>query len=381
MKYTEKLARRIEKEDGKIEYQKLIDHICGVSEFSEEFVSKFFLKNSGKILSILHDLGKYSDEFQDRIRGANIRVDHSTAGAIICDDLEKEFKGRGEYVIYKIFKYIIIGHHSGLLNYGTEMDDEGTISSRLNKRDILCDFSDWENEISIDDIKQINFSEEVLGFFKNNFSVQMLIRFLFSSLVDSDRLDAQRFVEGENSIVNSKKLMSLEEMLNVFNDFMKSKRLQESDNPINLIRNEIFNDCINKSRGDRGFYSLCVPTGGGKTLSSLGFALNHAKQNGHDRIIYSLPFTSIIEQNARVYSEIFGEENVLEHHCNFSFSNEIGEDEYSENQLKYKLAIENWDMPLIVTTNVQLFESMYSNKPSSARKLHNIYNSIIILDE
>ncbi len=96
----------------------------------------------------------------------NIRVDHSTAGAIICDDLEKEFKGRGEYVIYKIFKYIIIGHHSGLLNYGTEMDDEGTISSRLNKRDILCDFSDWENEISIDDIKQINFSEEVLGFFK-----------------------------------------------------------------------------------------------------------------------------------------------------------------------------------------------------------------------
>ncbi len=381
MKYTEKLARRIEKEDGKIEYQKLIDHICGVSEFSEEFVSKFFLKNSGKILSILHDLGKYSDEFQDRIRGANIRVDHSTAGAIICDDLEKEFKGRGEYVIYKIFKYIIIGHHSGLLNYGTEMDDEGTISSRLNKRDILCDFSDWENEISIDDIKQINFSEEVLGFFKNNFSVQMLIRFLFSSLVDSDRLDAQRFVEGENSIVNSKKLMSLEEMLNVFNDFMKSKRLQESDNPINLIRNEIFNDCINKSRGDRGFYSLCVPTGGGKTLSSLGFALNHAKQNGHDRIIYSLPFTSIIEQNARVYSEIFGEENVLEHHCNFSFSNEISEDEYSENQLKYKLATENWDMPLIVTTNVQLFESMYSNKPSSVRKLHNIYNSIIILDE
>lgn len=170
-------------------------------------------------------------------------------------------------------------------------------------------------------------------------------------------------------------------MLNVFNDFMKSKRLQESDNPINLLRNEIFNDCINKSRGDRGFYSLCVPTGGGKTLSSLGFALNHAKQNGHDRIIYSLPFTSIIEQNARVYSEIFGEENVLEHHCNFNFSNEIGENEYLEKQLKYKLATENWDMPLIVTTNVQLFESMYSNKPSSARKLHNIYNSVIILDE
>src|SRR5699024_2984085 len=100
-----------------------------------------------------------------------------------------------------------------------------------------------------------------------------------------------------------------------------------------------------------------------------------------DRIIYSLPFTSIIEQNAKVYSDIFGEENVLEHHCNFNFSNEIGENEYTDKQLKYRLATENWDMPLIVTTNVQLFESIYSNKPSSVRKLHNIYNSVIILDE
>lgn len=381
MKFEEKLARRIEKENEVIEYQKLIDHITGVSEFSEEHIGKFFLKNVGKVLALLHDLGKYSEEFQYRIRGENIRVDHSTAGAIICERLANEFKGSGEYVLYKIFQYIIIGHHSGLLNYGTEMDDEGTICARLNKRDELCDFSDWENDISIDDIKQINFSEEALKFFKNNFSIQMLIRFLFSALVDSDRLDAQRFSEGENSIINSKKLMNLGEMLKVFNDFMESKRSQSVDNPINLIRNKIFDDCVNKSKGGRGFYSLCVPTGGGKTLSSLAFALNHAKQNGHDRIIYSLPFTSIIEQNARVYSEIFGEENVLEHHCNFNYSNESSDDEYSEKQLKYKLATENWDMPLIVTTNVQLFESMYSNKPSSARKLHNIYNSIIILDE
>lgn len=385
MKFNEKFARKIEKEDGRVEYQKLIDHICGVSDFTEEFVNKFFLKNSGKILGFLHDLGKYSDEFQERIRGKNIKVDHSTAGAVVCDDLENQFKNNKklEWILYKIFKYAIIGHHSGLLNYGTKIDSEGTICARLNKRDgELCDFSDWENEININDIKQIEFKkEEAFKFLESNFSVQMLIRFIFSSLVDGDRLDAQKFSEGEESIVNSKKLMSLHEMLNVFNTFMESKRSDGKDNPINLIRNKIFNDCVNKASGDRGFYSLCVPTGGGKTLSSLGFALNHAKKNGHDRIIYSLPFTSIIEQNAKVYSDIFGEKTVLEHHCNFNFSNEIGENEYTDRQLKYKLATENWDMPLIVTTNVQLFESMYSNKPSSVRKLHNIYNSVIILDE
>ena len=383
MKYNEKYARRIQFEDEKIKYQKLIDHIEGVSYFTEKFVERFFVKNAGKILGYLHDLGKYSDEFQERIRGVNIKVDHSTAGAVICDDIENEFKNnkKKEYLVYKVFKYAIVGHHSGLLNHGTKVDCESSLMYRLGKRyNELCDFSEWEKEISIDDIKEIELTEKEIRFFKNNFSIQMLIRFLFSSLVDGDRLDAQRFSEGENSIVNQKKYISLDKMLNVFNEFMESKRL-ENNNRINLLRNKIFDECVNKSTGDTGFYSLCVPTGGGKTLSSLAFALNHAKKHGHDRIIYSLPFTSIIEQNAKVYSDIFGLDNVLEHHCNFSFSNELDENGYSEKQLKYKLSTENWDMPLIVTTNVQLFESMYSSKPSSVRKLHNIYNSIIVLDE
>lgn len=384
MKFNEKLARRIESDNGQIIYQKLIDHINGVSDFAEKFVSKFFIENAGKILGALHDLGKYSDEFQSRIRGENIRVDHSTAGAIVCDDLECEFKSnkKYEYLLYKIFKYIVVGHHSGLLDHGTKLDSEGTLTSRLSKRDNeLCDFSDWKKEIEEDNFKCMKFNKESERFFASNYSVQMLIRFLFSSLVDADRLDAQRFCEGDKSIVDSRRLMSLDDMLKVFNDFMESKRTLGSDNPINVIRNNIFKDCLYKASCKRGFYSLCVPTGGGKTLSSLGFALNHAKENGHDRIIYSLPFTSIIEQNAKVYADIFGEENVLEHHCNFSFSTEIKENEDGDMKLRYKLATENWDMPLIVTTNVQLFESMYSSKPSSNRKLHNLYNSIIILDE
>ncbi len=384
MRYNEKFARRIELADGSIKYQELIDHIEGVSTFTEDFVKKFFIKNAGKILGNLHDLGKYSDEFQQRIRGENIRVDHSTAGAIICDELENEFKinKKIEYLVYKMFKYPIVSHHSGLLNHGNKLNVEGTLTYRINKRfNEICDFSDWEKEISFENLKNIQLTKENSKFFKENFSIQMLIRFLFSSLVDGDRLDAQRFTEGIDSIINTKKELTLTEMLNVFNKFIDEKIIEKNKNPINKIRNRILNECIDKSSGNRGIYSLCVPTGGGKTLSSLAFALNHAKLHGHDRIIYSLPFTSIIEQNAKVYSDIFGEQNVLEHHCNFSFKNEKNENAYSEKQLKYKLATENWDMPLIVTTNVQLFESMYSNKPSSVRKLHNVYNSVIILDE
>lgn len=384
MKYSEKFARRIQLENGEVRYQKLLEHIEGVSAFTEEFVQKFFIKNAGRILGYLHDLGKYSDEFQDRIRGENIKVDHSTAGAVVCDDLENEFKNSDSYksIIYKIFKYAIVSHHSGLINHGNRMNCEGTLTHRISKRyNELCDFSDWEKEIKINDIKDLVLTSDEYKFFTENFSIQMLIRFLFSALVDGDRLDAQRFSEGENSIVNTKSELNLTDMLNVFNKFMESKREKSNENKINMVRNRIFNECVNKSSGDRGIYSLCVPTGGGKTLSSLAFALNHAKLHGHDRIVYSLPFTSIIEQNAKVYADIFGEENVLEHHCNFNFSNTYNENEYSEKQIKYKLLTENWDSPLIVTTNVQLFESMYSNKPSSVRKLHNIYNSIIVLDE
>ena len=395
MKYDEKFARRVEFENGEVKYQKLIDHIEGVSNLTEEFVSKFFTKNVGKILGMLHDLGKYSNEFQERIRGKNIKVDHSTAGAIVCDNLEKEFEERGkiEFLVFKLLKYAITGHHCGLLDYGDKYS-EGTIVARLEKKDSICDFSDWKNEIDTESLKELEFDSKTRTLLRdifsknNNFSMQMLVRFLFSSLIDADRLDAQKFSEGEESILASKSTLNLNEMLDIFNEYMNKKQESSPKSKINGIRNSIFESCVKKSYGSRGFYSLCVPTGGGKTLSSLAFALNHGVRNGHDRIIYSIPFTSIIEQNAKVYSDIFGEENVLEHHCNFNFSNELGKDDNNsdttndkERKLKYKLATENWDMPLIVTTNVQLFESMYSSKTSSVRKLHNIFNSIIILDE
>ena len=145
---------------------------------------------------------------------------------------------------------------------------------------------------------------------------------------------------------------------------------------INDSRCEILRDCIKKAENERGLYTLTVPTGAGKTLSSMAFALNHLLKNGMRRIIYVIPYTSIIEQNAKVFSDIFGKEFVLEHHSNYDF----GDDEGDVENMK-KLAIENWDMPIVITTNVQFFESFYANKSSRCRKLHNVSNAVIVFDE
>lgn len=155
----------------------------------------------------------------------------------------------------------------------------------------------------------------------------------------------------------------------------------KADTPVNIIRKEILLMCNSKAESDRGFYSMTVPTGGGKTLTSLSWALRHAIHNGQNRVIIAIPYTSIITQTAAILKDIFGERNVLEHHSNVvAIPLESSEDEKMEEQRR-KLATENWDYPIIVTTNVQLFESMFSNRPSACRKLHNICNSVILLDE
>lgn len=147
---------------------------------------------------------------------------------------------------------------------------------------------------------------------------------------------------------------------------------------IDILRQKILNSCIEKASAPRGIFSLTVPTGGGKTVASMAFALNHAAANSMKRIIYVIPYTSIIEQNAKVFRDILGQENVVEHHSSVSY-------ELSENadELEYRsaLATENWDAPVIVTTAVQFFESLYANRSSKCRKLHNIANSVIIFDE
>lgn len=359
---------RKEEVEGKQKYQLLVEHLNNVSELCKEFVGQISSSEVGEFLGLMHDVGKYSQDFQRRIRGENIRVDHATAGAKIAENLYQESRGRNP--LYRLIAYAICGHHSGLSNYGNPTRG---LCKRISGQ--VSDFSSWEQDIShpaaltLQHFKCIT-REETLGFM-----LQFYTRYIFSCLVDADRIDAQNFLSDQASIAMGKQAC-LKTLKSKFDTHMRNLRKSSTDSKINSIRNEILDSCIQKALGRPGIYSLTVPTGGGKTLSSLAFALNHAIKNNQRRIIYTMPFTSIIEQNAEVFSKMLGEENVLEHHSNF-------ENPYSTEKeiLKFKLAKENWHEPVIVTTNVQFFETLFSNKPTKVRKLHNIARSIIILDE
>jgi CRISPR-associated helicase Cas3/CRISPR-associated endonuclease Cas3-HD len=352
----------------KEEWQELKEHLKNVSAKSGEFAQKFNHKNFGEIIGLFHDLGKYSNEFQKRLSGGR-KVDHATAGAI---ELAARFnKPFGE----KILAYCTIGHHSGLPDTGS-VADSSSFFGRIKKT--LPDYSayatDWKND---EPELQHGFNLQIEQPEKMPFSLAFLTRMLFSCLVDADWLDTEIFMGGGKGRGEFLPLTRLPEKFNAY--------IAEFANPtteINKKRSEILNECIAKAGADKGFYRLTVPTGGGKTLSSMAFALNHAVNNNQDRIIYTIPYTSIIEQNAQVFREIFGDENILEHHSNYIFE-KAGETDISadETEKKLKFASENWDAPVIITTNVQFFESLFANKPSKCRKLHNIANSVIILDE
>jgi CRISPR-associated endonuclease/helicase Cas3 len=214
------------------------------------------------------------------------------------------------------------------------------------------------------------------------FSFSFMIRMIYSALVDADFPETEIYMQGEKPRGNYETITSLCERLNLY--------LRQFDKPttnINRKRSETLKACLNKAKEKPGFFTLTVPTGGGKTLSSMGFALNHAAANALNRVIYVIPYTTIIEQNAQVFKDILGEENVLEHHSNFDWEgkkqkkDDISDDITNSIYDKLKLAAENWDIPIVVTTNVQFFESLFANKSSLCRKLHNIAKSVIIFDE
>lgn len=210
-------------------------------------------------------------------------------------------------------------------------------------------------------------------FDKNDF--HHLSRMLFSCLVDADYLDTEAFMDKKSSDLRKNKA-SLKLLLPLLEKYLMNLKADAKDSEVNQIRDIVQRQCLKMSEEPVGFYSLTVPTGGGKTLSSLAWAIKHAIHNGQRRVIIAIPYTSIIMQTASVLRGIFGDENVLEHHSNFEPDDK---DDALANQIK--LATENWDYPIIVTTNVRLFESMFANKPFACRKLHNIVNSVIILDE
>ncbi len=335
------------------ECQSLIAHLTKAAEYAADFADDFGARDTGYLLGLLHDLGKYSEEFQLYIRGKKPSASHKVAGAIKLKEL---YGGDGMRV-----GMAIAGHHGGLHNVGTKND--------VGNNSYLSLLAQSKSEITTSELPiPAHFPAAPFALSKENnrFELSIYIKMLFSALVDADRIDTEEFCTG-------RKRESIQCNANELWDKLTLYMPENDGRAINQIRSGILADCITAADKPQGLYTLTVPTGGGKTLSSLAFALRHAIKHGLKRIVYVIPYTSIIEQNAAVFKKCMGESVVLEHHSNILID--------EENDFRSKWATENWDIPIIVTTNVQFFESFYSNNPSKCRKLHNLAKSVIIFDE
>lgn len=344
-----------------ISYQSNKEHCEGVAKLAESFADAFGMGEWGYVLGMLHDKGKEKRQFQFYIRDVNGMPGysdytregkaHAYVGALIAQNLYgKQSK--------QLFCNQIASHHRGLYDY----DELEEILKRSIPEEIMADCG------------RTNLNAPAFKLRKENF--HHLSRMLFSCLVDADFLDTESFMNEHNAEARGCHT-SLKLLLPLLEQQINRLKQNSAGSYVNDVRNDVQYCCRRMSDQPKGFYSLTVPTGGGKTLSSVLWAMRHAMFHGMRRIIIAIPYTSIIVQTASVLKQIFGEENVLEHHSNFDFLS-IKDSRIRNNA---KLATENWDYPIIVTTNVQLFESIYSNKPSECRKLHNIVDSIIILDE
>jgi CRISPR-associated endonuclease/helicase Cas3 len=369
------------------QWQLLIDHLRETAELAFQLGEDAGVSELARTAGMLHDLGKYSKEFQARLRGSNRRVDHATAGA---REIMKLFPDRPQKDFAEILSYCIAGHHSGLPDYGSMADtaDNGTLLARREKKK-LKNYDAYKAEM---DTKLLSLSGRSLkpARFRLDeqekqyigFSISFLTRMVFSALVDADWLDTERYMQ--DAVKPRGQHANISTLANQFNRFLQ--RFNNPQNDLNRKRTETLEYCLTQADVAPGIFTLTVPTGGGKTYASMAFALNHAIKYGLKRVIYVIPFTGIIEQNAAVFREALGDlgpDNILEHHSNFDWDGKRKneDDESNSATAKLKLAAENWDIPIVVTTNVQFFESLFASKKRSARKLHNIAKSVIIFDE
>jgi CRISPR-associated endonuclease/helicase Cas3 len=333
----------------------------------------------GDLLGKWHDLGKYSNAFQNYIKAANAigddshrsevkgKVDHSTAAAQFAIE---RFELRG-----RLLSYCFAGHHAGLPDW-----DDGQSQSGLKQR-LKKQIPDWSTGAPIKLTEQSFPGMPSIGEPKPDnadhaaFRVSFWLRMIFSTLVDADFLATEAFMSPDRKASRPENEVTLADLRNVVEAKLNDLESNATDTNVNRIRKQVSADCLTKADLPPGFFSMEVPTGGGKTLASLRFALNHAMQHDLRRVIFAVPFTSIIEQNAKVYRDLFaelGDNTVLEHHSNLDPENETTTN---------RLQAENWDAPLVVTTNVQFFESLFASRTSRCRKLHRIANSVIVLDE
>lgn len=367
------IAHVRQKEDGSWdEPQLLIDHLTGTARLSAEFASKFESESWGKAAGLAHDVGKSRELWQQYLTAQSGysedahmenkpgKVPHAIYGAKLVEEEFGKVWGR-------FLSYCIAGHHTGIPDWSPALGaGQASLEFRLSQ---LTDISDIDKTVT-DNLKPAKPDSQPWRF-SRSLDLSLWIRMLYSCLVDADFLDTELYMDQTKAILRGG-YCSMEELLNRFNCYIEQLDANAETTRVNEIRRSIRGKCVQMAEEEPGIFSLSVPTGGGKTLSSLAFALHHAAKHNLERIIYVIPYTSIIEQNADVFRAAVGADQVVEHHSNL---------EENDSTPKSRLASENWDAPVIVTTSVQFFESLFAAKSSRCRKLHNIVRSVVVLDE
>lgn len=357
----------------------LKEHLESVARLAQCFAEPFGAGDWGYVVGLWHDLGKFSREFQDYLKRASSEdyhlaelrgsVDHTTAGA--------QHAVRQIETLGHLIAYAVSGHHAGLLD---SVSDHACLDKRLSK-----EIPEWRHGLALLPSPQIPelplFLREALGKDRKEaaFKFSFFVRMLFSCLVDADFLDTEGFLNPESAAARPCWPSDIFKRMNCCLDAFVGQRFAGDNSIVSRMRAEVRKACLEAATEKPGLFSLTVPTGGGKTLASLAFAIRHSMEHGLGRIIYAVPFTSIIEQNVQVFRDVMApllEEGipdpVVEHHSTLDPEKET---------VSNRLASENWDAPLVVTTTVQFYESLFSNRPSRCRKLHNLVKSVIILDE
>lgn len=347
---------------GSSTWQPLDVHLSHVAHRAAEFARPFGGEQWAYLAGLWHDLGKYDDAFQRRLRGEKIPVVHSNAGGHLASL-------KGWQRVDRVLSWLIMGHHAGLADFSPDKTGKRSLSARMREpdqsTDLLGNVPEWirNQKIPTQDLPK-------------GADPSLFIRMLFSCLVDADFLDTEAFLDEKRKALRAVQYPSIAVLLERFDQYMDALCSEASPTDVNMVRSEVLAQCRAAADGHSAVYSLSVPTGGGKTLASMGFALRHAYKQEKRRIIYVIPYTSIIEQTADVFRQIPGFETaVLEQHSN------VQDEDETRQTRRNRLAAENWDAPIVITTNVQFFESLYASRTSRCRKLHNIVDSVIIFDE
>jgi len=347
--------------------QLLLDHLQNVAEMAGQFSDKFDAGDTGRWLGYWHDVGKVHPEWQEFIREPITRgPDHSSVGMLEASR------------VFSPLAFNIAGHHGSLMNIEGLRDridrksrDQRILEALAIARRVVPTL----NELAPGTPSRFSGSADDPSLRRQ---LEFWIRIVHSALVDADSLDTEAHFDPERFQLRRAEYRKIEELWPVLESH-QDRLIENSTGHVNEIRAEIYRECIQRSSDPQGIFTLTVPTGGGKTLSSLAFGLRHALEHDLDRVIVVLPYTSIIEQNAAVYRDILGDRAVLEHHSGVHESAQSGEE--SERERWQRLASENWDVPIVVTTSVQFLESLFSHRNARCRRLHNVVRSVVIMDE